>query len=89
MPTAGDDVKNFARANLTKRLDWLNSNFGAGPFLTGANFTVADAYLFVILGWFGHVGLDVAKWPAAAGASSSALRRAPAVDRALREEGLK
>jgi glutathione S-transferase len=88
VPTAGDDVKNFARENLTRRLDWLNSNFGSGPFLTGSNFTVADAYLFVILGWFGHVGLDVAKWPNLQSFQQRVGAR-PAVDRALRAEGLK
>jgi glutathione S-transferase len=54
----------------------------------GEQFTVADAYLFVILGWFGHVGLDLAKWP-----KQQALRervgKRPAVDHALRAEGLK
>src|SRR6186713_2454922 len=56
-PTVSEDVKNFARGNLTKRLDWLEANIGPTPYLTGDNFTVADAYLFVILGWFGRVGL--------------------------------
>jgi glutathione S-transferase len=87
-PTASDDVKNFARANLTRRLDWLNANFGAGPYLTGENFTVADSYLFVILGWFGRVGMELANWPKLQGLHQRVAAR-PAVDKALRGEGLK
>ena len=29
----------------------------------GSTFTVADAYLFVVLGWLGHLGIDLTKWP--------------------------
>ena len=87
-PAASDDVKNFARGNLTKRLDWLDANFGSKPYLTGENFTVADSYLFVILGWFGRVGLDLGKWPKLQALHQRAGAR-PAVDKALRAEGLK
>ncbi len=89
VPTAGEDVKNFARGNLTKRLDYLNANFGAGPFLTGPNFTVADAYLFVILGWFGRVGLDVTRWPALQAAPAACSGSAGCRACASRREGLK
>src|SRR6204780_5542461 len=58
-----EDIKQFARANLTKRLDWLNTALGSKHFLTGDTFTVADAYLFVVLGWSGHVGIEIGKWP--------------------------
>ena len=30
----------------------------------GADFTVADAYLYTMLTWAPAAGLDVAKWPA-------------------------
>jgi glutathione S-transferase len=30
----------------------------------GEQFTVADAYLYVVLGWSSHVGIDLGKWPA-------------------------
>jgi glutathione S-transferase len=62
-PAAGEDTKQYTRGNLAKRLDWLNAALGAKHFLTGDIFTVADAYLFTVLGWTGHVGVDLAKWP--------------------------
>jgi glutathione S-transferase len=87
-PNASEDTKNLARANVTKRLDWLEANLGSRQYLTGDNFTVADAYLFVIMSWFPRVGLDAAKWPKLQALSQRVGAR-PAVGRALREEGLK
>jgi glutathione S-transferase len=85
---ASDDVKNFARTNLTRRLDWLDTQLNTHGFLTGEQFTVADAYLFVILGWFSRVGLDITKWPNLQSLHQRISTR-PAVDAALKGEGLK
>src|ERR1700722_579125 len=63
-PEVSEDVKKFARANLTKRVDWLEKALGSKTFLMGEQFTVADAYLYVVLGWSSHVGFDLGKWPA-------------------------
>lgn len=86
-PAASDEVKAFVRTNLTRRLDWLEGQFGSS-FVMGEQFTVVDAYLFVILGWFGRVGLDLAKWPKLH-AFHQRVGQRPAVDEALRGEGLK
>jgi glutathione S-transferase len=88
VPTASEDVKTFARNNLTRRLDWLDNQLGSRQFLTGDTFTVADAYLFVVLGWFGRVGLDIAKWPKLQALHQRVAAR-PSVDKALKAEGLK
>jgi glutathione S-transferase len=29
----------------------------------GEQFTVADAYLYVVLGWGAHVNVDIGRWP--------------------------
>ena len=84
----GDEVKNFARKNLARRLDWLDNQLGSHSYLMGEQFTVADAYLFVILGWFGRVGIDITKWPKLQALHQRVGAR-PAVDQALRAEGLK
>jgi glutathione S-transferase len=59
---------------------------GSGLWLTGETFTVADAYLFVILGWTRPFHLDLARWPALAALRRAALAR-PAVKAALHAEG--
>jgi glutathione S-transferase len=84
---AGEQVKQFARGNLSKRLDWLNTAVGAKSFLTGDTFTVADAYLFVVLGWSSHVGIDLAKWPNLK-RYHAALATRPSVVATLKAEGL-
>jgi glutathione S-transferase len=87
-PAATEDTKSFHKTNLSRRLDWLESQWGSRPFLTGSDFTVADAYLFVVLGWFPRLNIDLAKWPSLQAFHKRVSER-PAVDKALRAEGLK
>ena len=83
-----EEVKKFATANLTRRLDWLENQLGSRSYLMGEQFTVADAYLFVILGWFGRLNIDLGKWPKLQALRERVGKR-PSVDQALRAEGLK
>ena len=53
----------------------------------GNTFTVADAYLFTVLSWTGHVGIDLGKWPVLT-AYASAIAQRPKVQQALKDEGL-
>lgn len=59
---ASEEVKQYALGNLEKRLEQLQRLLGARPFLM-EGFTVADAYLFVVLSWGQYVKLDLARWP--------------------------
>src|ERR1700748_39758 len=63
VPNASEDMKQYARANLTKRLAWVADQLGSKPYLMGEGFSVADAYLFVVLSWAGHVAVDLGTWP--------------------------
>lgn len=63
-PEAKDDTKQYALNLLHKRLGWLQGAMGSKKYLLGEQFTVADAYLFTILGWGAHVGVDIGQWPA-------------------------
>jgi glutathione S-transferase len=85
--SSSEDVKQFAKGNIVKRLTWLNGLIGAKPFLTGEQFTVADCYLFTVLSWAPHVGVDLAQWPAVKAYSERIVGR-PAVQAALKAEGL-
>jgi len=86
-PTLGEEVKKFARDNLNKRLDWLEKSIGSKTYLMGEQFTVADAYLYVVLSWSSHVGIDLGKWPALKRHNDRVGAR-PHVIAALKAEGL-
>ena len=60
---ASDDMKQYARTALNKRIGWLAQRLGSKPYLLGERFTVADAYLFVTLTWAPLVGFDLTPWP--------------------------
>jgi glutathione S-transferase len=87
-PNASEDMKQYARGNLTKRLGWVAKTLGTKPFLTGDQFTVADAYLFVVLSWSAHVAVDLSPWPALQSFQERVGAR-PHVNEALVAEGLK
>lgn len=44
---------------LGKKYKWINSRLEGQSYLTGEQFTVADAYLFVVTGWAPNVGVDL------------------------------
>ena len=69
-----------------KRLTWLASQL-RGPFLTGEQFSVADAYLFTILNWAGPSKFDLSKWPVLQEYQKRVAAR-PKVQEALKAEGL-
>jgi len=53
------DTKTYARNYLAKRLAYVVTALGDKKYLLGDQFTVADAYLFTVLGWGSHVGVDI------------------------------
>lgn len=84
MPDAG---KQIARDNIDKRLALIEQRLGDKPYLTGDNFTVADAYLYVVLSWRGRVGVSIDKFPKVAAFFNRVAER-PHVKAARRAEGL-
>lgn len=72
---------------LGTRFDYLVTQLAGKSFLMGEQFTVADAYLFTILNWSNYVKFDLSKWPALTQYLGRVSAR-PAVQKALREEGL-
>jgi glutathione S-transferase len=86
-PKISADWKASALANLEKKFDWLSGFLENKTFLMGNGFTVADAYLFTVLGWTRHLKIDLARWPVLAAYQSRVAPR-PAVQQALKEEGL-
>ena len=54
-----EDVKDTLRGVLRKKYEWLDGRLGGREYLTGDEFTAADAYLFTVTNWASHVGLDL------------------------------
>ena len=78
--------KQIAIATLTSRLGTVAEHLSKHAFLLGEHFTVADAYLFVMLGWGAYVDLDISRWPVLADYAAKISAR-PAVQKAMKEEG--
>ena len=58
-PGMPDEAKAIAKTRVYGRMQWVNGELADKSFLMGEQFTVADAYLFVVTGWSKHVGLDI------------------------------
>ena len=86
-PSAGEDVKERARAGLLKRYAYLNDQLADSDFLLGKQFSVADIYLFVVTSWAGFLKFDLSAFPQVL-AFQKRIGARPAVQQALRAEGL-
>ena len=88
-PAVPDEYKKMAKDALAQRFKMLDEHLGKnGPFLTGANFTVADAYCWVVVGWSRYQNIDLAPYENL-GAYLAKIAERPAVQAALKAEGLK
>lgn len=86
-PDTADQVRQQRKDYLLKRYTLLNDVLAGQPYLLGESFTAADAYLFTITNWAGHVGLDLSRFAALADFQQRVASR-PAVQAALVAEGL-
>lgn len=61
----GSAVQQIAQDKIAGRLAMVESLLAEqGPFLMGDQFTIADAYLFVIVGWSNFAKINLAPFPA-------------------------
>jgi glutathione S-transferase len=86
-PNTPEEYKTIARENLAGRFEWLNEQLAGKEYLMGKAFTVADAYLFVVLNWSKRVQIDLAKWPNVSAFVARVAAR-PKVKEAMKAEGL-
>jgi glutathione S-transferase len=84
---ASEEVKNYARNMLGKRLAHPESHLANKPYLMGDHFTVADAYFFVVMNWSNIVGFDLAPFPRIK-EYMARIAAHPAVQAAMKAEGL-
>jgi glutathione S-transferase len=86
-PAMPEEGKALARAQLSKRLAWVDEQLAGKDYLLGATFTVADPYLFTVAGWGKYVGVDISGL-ANLNAYLARVAARPAVQEALKAEGL-
>ena len=102
-PAMPEAAKAIHRRILAARYAWVESRLAESPlaesqsaesqsagkdWLMGADFTVADAYLYVVTGWAGFVGVDLGAYPRLEAFMARVAER-PAVRDAMRAEGLR
>ncbi|HLS84838.1 MAG TPA: glutathione transferase GstA [Burkholderiales bacterium] len=86
-PNTPDEYKRISKENLATRFDWIERQLEGRQYVMGERFTVADAYLFVVLSWTQPMQMDLSKWPNIR-AYLERVRARPAVQEALKAEGL-
>jgi glutathione S-transferase len=75
------------RGRIAEKFGYVQNQIADHAYLMGETFTVADAYLFVILRWSHKFGFDLPLWPNLADYEDRLLLR-PAIVEALHAEGL-
>lgn len=86
-PAASDAAKEAAISALSPKIQYLSKQLGDNDYLFGAQFTVADAYAFVVLNWSPMVNLSLDDWPNLQAFQARVAAR-PAVHAAMVAEGL-
>lgn len=84
-PANTDARKQEARDYLARRFTTVEQQLAKTPFIAGDSFTVADAYLFTVLGWGKYVNVEL---PKPLQEYLGRIFQRPAVQQALKEEGL-
>jgi glutathione S-transferase len=85
---SSESLKAEARETIEKWLAYIADQLAGRDFLMGEHFSVADAYLFVILRWSEIAKIPLGNFPVLAAYRAKIMAR-PAVQAAIREEQLK
>jgi glutathione S-transferase len=86
-PSVPDAMKQIAKDNIARRIALIEDRLGDKQFLLGDSFSVADAYLYVILSWRQKLGVDLSGFPKVT-ALYERIRARPSVQSARKAEGL-
>lgn len=87
-PATDEAGKAAARKAVSAKLAWLEKKLEDGrPYLTGSEFTIADAYAFVVTNWANFTGIDLSAWPRLVAFMTRVAAR-PSVQASLKAEGL-
>jgi glutathione S-transferase len=86
-PASSEEAKQAAREAVGNKFDYIEGKLSGQDYLAGPSMTVADPYLFAMLGWTGMHGIDLAKWPNLA-ALRQRMEQRESVKAAMQAEGL-
>jgi glutathione S-transferase len=79
--------KDTVKDNLARKFAYLDKQLAGRKHLLGDQFSIADGYLFTILGWAKYHGISLEAYPNVTAYQARVAAR-PAVQAALRAEGL-
>jgi glutathione S-transferase len=87
-PAVPAEYKKIATELIGNRFTYVDQHLSkGGPFLMGAQFTVADAYLFTVANWTNFLKMDLGQWLNLKAFVERVAAR-PKVQEALKAEGL-
>lgn len=86
-PATPDEYKVIAKQRLAQRYAYVEQKLAGKQFLLGSQFTVADAYLFVVTNWSRAVNVDVTPY-ANVQQFQERIAKRPAAQSAMKAEGL-
>lgn len=86
-PAAPEAWRQVVQGLLGRRFGFIEGRLGDNPYIEGAQFTVADAYLFTVLSWSRPLKIDLTPWPGLS-AYVTRIRSRPKVIETLQAEGL-
>ena len=84
---AKTELKTSVAEMIKNKITFVSEKLGNNDYLMGKDFTVADAYMFTVLGWSKYVNIDLTPWTNVT-AYLNRVGSRPAVLKALTEEGL-
>lgn len=86
-PAMPDEAKAISRQHLFHRLAWVNEQLADKTWLSGENYSVADAYLFTVTNWAQFMDMDLSPYTHLVALRERIAAR-PAVQAAMKAEGL-
>jgi glutathione S-transferase len=86
-PATPEDAKGMFRDKLVSRFEFVDKQLEGKDYVMGDNFTVADAYLFVVTRWTQPMNIDIARFKNLT-AHNKRVEARPAVQEALKAEKL-
>ena len=86
-PNTPDAYKQIARQNIEGRFKWIDQKLAGRQYLMGDQFTVPDAYLFVMTNWAQRVDIPLDQFPNLKAFRERVAAR-PKVKEAMKAEGL-